>query len=147
MLIGGTLACTAAGTRPHFGPQPGAVVDTLSAGPGTVIRTLATQLTAEGLTVRSISAAEGYLETAWFDPVTKRSVGREHGHADRVIRIRAFADSIPPIKTELSLETVFLRTADPSASGREEEILAPPGHPGDSLTLRVLADLRQRLGR
>lgn len=122
------------------------MVDTLGAGPGTVIRTLAAQLTAEGLKVRAMSAAEGYLETAWFDPVTKRSVGQEHRHSERVFRMRAFADSIPPVKTELSLETVYRRMVDPSAKGREEEIIVPPGHPGDSLVQRVLADLRQRFG-
>ncbi len=147
MLVCTAFACTAIGTRPRFGPQPGAVVDTLGAGPGTVITTLASALAAEGLKVRAMSVAEGYLETAWFDPVTKRSVGQEHGHTERVFRMRAFADSIPAVKTELSLETVYRRMADPSAKGREEEIIVPPGHPGDSLVQRVLVDLRQRFGR
>jgi hypothetical protein len=122
------------------------VVDTLGAGPGTVITTLASALKAEGLKVQAMSAAEGYLETAWFDPATRHSVGQEHRHTERAFRMRAFADSIPPVKTELSLETVYRRMADPSANGREGEIIVPPHHPGDSLVQRVLEDLRQRFG-
>ncbi len=122
-------------------------MDTLGAGPGTVIDALASALTAQGLKIRAISRAEGYLETAWFDPTTRASVGQEHRHTQRVFRMRAYADSVPPLRSELSLETVYRRTADPSATGREEEIVVPPGQPGDSLTQRVLENLRQRFPR
>jgi len=97
--------------------------------------------------VRAVSRAEGFLETAWFDPTSKRSVGQEHRHVGRVFRMRAYADSVPPARSELVIETVFRRTADPSAPGREEEIIAPPGHPGDSLTQLVLDSLRRRFPR
>jgi hypothetical protein len=147
-LVGiGGLACTAVSTRPHFGPLPGAVVDTLGAGPGAVIGALASALETHGLRVRAVSPAEGYLETAWFDPTSQRSVGGEHRHVGRVFRMRAYADSVPPGRSELVIETVFRRTADPSAPGREEEIVAPPGHPGDSLTQLVLDSLRKRFPR
>jgi hypothetical protein len=140
-------ACTAVGTRPHLGPKPGAVVDTLGAGPGAVTTALASALRARGLKVHVMSAAEGYLETAWFDPVTKGSVPQRHLHTGRVFRIRAFADSIPPVKSELVIEAVYRRIADPSQPGREEEILVPPGQPGDSLAQQILAELRQRFGK
>src|SRR5574342_1042247 len=119
------VACTAVSTRPHLGPMPGAVVDTLGAAPGTVIGALASELETLGLRVRAVSRAEGYLETAWFDPTIGRSVGPEHRRTGRVFRIRAYADSVPPARSELTLETVFRRTADPSVTGREEEIIAP----------------------
>ncbi len=119
----------------------------VGASPGTVIGALASELEAQGLRVRAVSRAEGYLETAWFDPITRKSVGQEHRHTGRVFRMRAFADSVPPTRSELTLETVFRRTADPSATGREEEIIAPPGHPGDSLTQVVLDSLRKRYPR
>lgn len=141
------VACTAVTTRPRFGPKPGAPVDTLTANPGTVIRTLATTLAERGLRVREVSEAEGYIETAWFDPVTKRSVGQEHMHTRRVFRVRAFADSIPPNRCQLVLEAVYRRIADPSQPGRQEEILVPPGSRTDSLTQAILADLRQRFGK
>lgn len=141
------VACTAVSTRPHFGPLPGAVVDTLGAGPGTVIGALAAELETLGLRVRAVSRAEGYLETAWFDPTTRGSVGQEHRRVGRVVRMRAYADSVPPARSELVIETVLRRTADPSARGREEEIIAPPGHPGDSLTQLVLDSLRKRFPR
>lgn len=141
------LACTASSVRPHFGPLPGSLVDTLGAGPGVVIGALASELETHGLRVRALSRAEGYLETAWFDPASRRSVGPEHRHVERVFRMRAYADSVPPSRSELTIETVFRRTADPSAPGREEEIIAPPGHPGDSLTQVVLDSLRKRFPR
>jgi hypothetical protein len=97
--------------------------------------------------VHKASEAEGYVETAWFDPVTKRSVGQEHMHTQRVIRVRAFADSIPPNRCQLAVETVYRRIADPSQPGREEEILVPPGSRADSLTRAILTDLRQRFGK
>ena len=123
------------------------MVDTLGAGPGALIDALASQLEGHGLRVRAVSRAEGFLETAWYDPARKRSVGQEHRHAGRVFRMRAYADSVPPTRAELVVETVFRRTADPSARGREEEIIAPPGHPGDSLTQLVLDSLRKRFPR
>jgi hypothetical protein len=141
------LACTAVTTRPRFGPQPGALVDTLTTSPGMAIRTLATTLAERGLKVHRISEAEGYVETAWFDPVTKRSVGQEHLHTNRVFRVRAFADSIPPHRCQLAMEAVYRRIADPSQPGREEEILVPPGSGADSLAQQILADLRQRFGK
>ncbi|MBI2073898.1 MAG: hypothetical protein HYW06_08670 [Gemmatimonadetes bacterium] len=125
----------------------GAVVDTVGASPGIVIGALASELETLGLRVRAVSRAEGYLETAWFDPTTRRSVGPEHRRTGRVFRMRAYADSVPPARSELVIETVFRRTADPSATGREEEIIAPPEHPGDSLTQRVLENLRKRFPR
>jgi hypothetical protein len=127
--------------------MPGAVVDTVGAGPGIVIGALASELETLGLRVRAVSRAEGYLETAWFDPTTGRSVGQEHRRTGRVFRVRAYADSVPPTRSEVTVETVFRRTADPSAAGREEEIIAPPGHPGDSLTQRVLESLKKRFPR
>ena len=141
------VACTAATTRPRFDPLPGSVTDTLGAAPGTVIGALADELVARGLKIHASSRAEGYLETAWFDPVTKKSLGQEHRHTGRVFRMRAYADSLPPVKSLLSLETVYRRTADPSAGGREEERIVPPGQPGDSLTLELLAALRKRFPR
>ena len=141
------LACTAATTRPRFDPRPGSVVDTLGGAPGPVIGALADELVARGLKIHRASQAEGYLETAWFDPVTKKSVGQEHRHTERVFRLRAYADTLPVVKSVLSLETVYRRTADPSAGGREEERIVPPGAPGDSLTQAVLESLRKRFPR
>jgi hypothetical protein len=122
-------------------------VDTLGAGPRTVIGGLAEEIRARGLEVHAVSQAEGYLETAWFDPLTKKSVGQEHLHTERVFRLRAYADSLPPVRSVLSLETVYRRTADPSAGGREEERIVPPGQPGDSVTQVVLEALRKRFPR
>ena len=122
-------------------------MDTLGAGPGMVIGALASELETLGLRVRAVSRAEGYLETSWFDPTTRRSVGQEHRRTGQVYRMRAYADSVPPTRSELTMETVFRRWADPSATGRDDEIIAPPGHPGDSLTQRVRENLKRRFPR
>lgn len=143
----GAVACTAITTRPRFGPELGALLDTLTASPGEVIKTLATTLAESGFKVRRVSEAEGYVETAWFDPVTQRSVGQEHLHTARVFRLRAFADSIPPNRCQLALEAVYQRIADPSQPGRVDEILVPPGSHADSLAHRILVDLQQRFGK
>lgn len=146
-LTAAALACTAVTTRPRFEALPGSLVDTLGAGPGAVIAGLAEELGNRGMKIRAMSRAEGYLETAWFDPVTRKSVGQEHRHTGRVFRMRAYADSLPPVRSILGLEPVYRRTADPSAVGREEERIVPPGQPGDSLTQAVLEALRKKFPR
>ncbi|OGU00944.1 MAG: hypothetical protein A2W29_08245 [Gemmatimonadetes bacterium RBG_16_66_8] len=58
-----------------------------------------------------------------------------------MIKLRAWADYLPPNETVVVLEAVYRRSTDPSQPGRELEVLAPPTHPADSLVrdlLRVL---------
>ena len=71
----------------------------------------------------------------------------DSGDTRRVLRVRAFVDSIPPHRCQLAVEAVYRRIADPSQPGREEEILVAPGSRPDSLTHAILADLRQRFGK
>lgn len=138
------MACTASGTRPHFQPLPGSVVDTLGAPPRVVIDALARSLGGRGIELRRLSVPEGYLETVWFDIADRRTRPADHLETGRVIRLRAYADSVPPGRTRLTLEAVYRRTADPSLPDRGEEIVLPPGHPGDSLTQRLLDGLPGR---
>lgn len=137
------LGCTAPGTRPHFGPLPAAVTDTLAMEPESAIVALQARLVDAGLRVRRLSPAEGYLETDWFDLRARKSVAPDHLQTDRVVRVRVWADPEPPGRARVVVEAVYRKSADPSARGREQEIVAPPGHPGDSLTRHLLQDLPQ----
>lgn len=137
-----TVACTAPAIRPHYGPLPAAAIDTLPMPADSAIVLFTARLTAAGLRVRRASPAEGYLETDWFDLRARRPVAPDRLQTDRVVRVRVFADPEPPGRSRVVVETVYRRTADPSAPGREEEMVAPPGHPGDSLTQHLLSGLR-----
>jgi hypothetical protein len=131
--------------RPSFRPFPLAPVDTVTADPGAVIGEAAIQLQKLGLVVRVDDAPEGYLETDWFDPATRHSQRSDTEPANRV-RVRVWADLITPRQTQMTVEAVFRRTLDPSIPEREDELAAPPGSPGDSLTKAARAAVRERFG-
>lgn len=133
--------CSAVGVRPHFRPMPGTLTDTLAASPESVIGALGRALEARGVRVKRQSAEEGYLESEWFDLLSLGVAGTGVRGTGRVVRLRAFADPLPPASTQLVIETVYRRTSDPSVPDRVEEILVPPGHPADSLVGELLKGL------
>lgn len=132
------LGCTAIGVRPHFRPLPGATRDTLAAPPETLIAALSRELEESGVRVKRRSEAEGYLETEWFDLRSAGVAASPALEVGRVVRIRAFAEPLPPGGAELVVETVYRRTLDPSVPDRLEEILVPPDHPADSLVRELV---------
>lgn len=136
-------ACTSITTRPSFRPLPLAALDTLTADPAAVITEGAAQLRKLGLVVRAMDAREGFLETRWFDPRNHRS-HRENTDPVHRVRVRIWADLVTPRQIQLAVETAYRRTIDPSVPEREDELVAPPGSPGDSLTQAVRAALQQR---
>ncbi len=136
--------CSAVTVRPHYRPLPGAVTDTLAASPESVIAALGRALWERGVRLKRQSGEEGYLESEWFD---LRSLGVAAGATrgiEPVVRLRAFADPVPPASTELVMEAVYRRSLDPSVPDRLEEILVPPGHPADSLVEELLKGLPGR---
>ncbi|HXV87440.1 MAG TPA: hypothetical protein VD793_12095 [Gemmatimonadales bacterium] len=137
-------ACTAASVRPTLRPLPGARVDTIPGQPDSVVHRLTAALEAEGLEVRLRSPVEGYVETAWFDLAARRSRAPEHLASERVVKVRVWADPLPPAETIVILEAVHRTETDPSQPGRELEAVVPPGHPADSLVQRLLALLEPR---
>ncbi|GBD31735.1 MAG: hypothetical protein KatS3mg081_1478 [Gemmatimonadales bacterium] len=133
--------CSAVAVRPHYRPLPGAVTDTLAASPETVIAALGRALEERRVGVKRRSGEEGYLESEWFDLVSLGIAGTQRRGIERVVKLRAFADPVPPSSTELVIEAVYRRTADPSVPDRLEELLVPPGHPADSLVRELLQTL------
>ena len=61
------LACNPAGTRPFYEPFLRAAADTLGVEPDVVLEAALAEIEARGMIVRKFNAAEGYLETKWFD--------------------------------------------------------------------------------
>jgi hypothetical protein len=131
-------ACTAAGVRPHLRPLPGAAVDTISSSPEPIIERLSAAVSALGFRVRARSTAEGYLETEWQDLRRSAPATADHIASDRVVKLRAWADPLPPGETIVVLEAVYRRYTDPSQPSRELEIVVPRDHPADSLVHRLM---------
>ncbi len=138
------LACGANNVRPRSGPAMDAVLDTIAAKPTDVIDSLAALVAIHGFELARFSAAEGYLETKWFDLGAGRSGGTYTRHPDRVIRIRLYADPTGDQRTLLRSEAVFRRALDPSVPTQVLETMVPIGHPGDSLLQVVLDGIRPR---
>jgi len=148
-LAGGlflAVACTAVGARPFFAPLPDALRDTVRAEPDRVISAVAALVVGEGLTVHVSSPAEGYLETDWYDVVERRSTSGTSLDPRREVRLRFFADLIDQGLTQLSAEAVMRRVVDPSVTARENEIMAPPGTPGDEMLRRIFSALELEIG-
>ena len=95
------------------------------------------------MAISQFSAAEGYLETRWFNPRT-RSSRRENTDPSNLVRLRVWTDLVTPRETQVVVETVRRITIDPSVPDREVEVVAGPGTPGDSLTRVVRDFVRQR---
>ena len=144
VLLLAVAACRATAVRPYITPFPNAPTDTLQADPDDVINELAGLVTAEGLLIRMVSAEEGYLETGWYDIVSRSAAGSYGSDTDRYIRLRFFVDPVNPLLTQLVSEAVMRHTLDPSLPEREAEILVPPGHEGDQLLTRIRDALRTR---
>jgi len=143
LLVPLGLSCTAPTTRPFFQPFPLAAFDTVPERPEVVIRLLADRLTEQRIPIRALSDQEGFLESGWFDPRTKR---RRAGAANpnRAVRLRVWADLVEPQASQVVIETVYRTIADPSLPEREAEGVAPAGSAGDSVTQALRTGLRQR---
>lgn len=139
-------ACGSVNVRPYLTPLPNAFLDTLAAAPDALITATERILTFEGLRVRAASAQEGYLETHWYDPTTRRSVGSTAFPVQRAVKVRVWADSVGLGRTQLTSEAVIRRSADPSLPSREAEMIVPQHHPGYELLVRVRDSLRGRFG-
>jgi hypothetical protein len=136
------------GVRPRYGPVPGSVALELEAAPDAVIAAAARDVAAAGLRVARAAANEGYLETAWFDLGTRRSVTAEARDLDRVVKLRFFADPTAG-KTHLAAECVRRIAYDPSLPPRDLERMVPDSTPGrvllDSLIGRLQVEFPSRV--
>src|SRR2546427_603256 len=128
-------ACTPVTTRPDFLPDPQGIQVILDARPGRVTPEIATLVAAESLQVEQVNDRDGYVETAWYDTRSHRSVRGAGDVPDlaATVKIRCWADPYVPGQTRLTLEAVYRPRYDPSRSERDLEVIVPEDHAGPAI--------------
>jgi len=141
----GLAACAGlGGVRPYYGPVPGSVSLEFPAPPDAVTRAAAEEVQHAGLELQWMSAAEGYVETQWFNVTTRASaLSPDARDLDHSVKLRFFADPTAG-KTRLEAEVVTTYAMDPSRPPREMERMAPEGHPGREVLTQILDRLKSR---
>lgn len=140
-------AACAASVRPSYAPFRQAPVDTLDATPIEVIQEVSARLNAEDIQLQWSSPEEGYLETMWYNVISRESGVTDRGNPERFIKIRFWADPVGENRTQLTSEVALQRTTDPSVvNPRDREMYVPRGHAGQQILDRILAGVRERFG-
>lgn len=129
------------GVRPIYGPVPGSLSLQLDGLPDSVIRAAAHEVRSAGLAVLRASAAEGYLETEWYDVAGNRSVSARASGFDHIVKLRFFADPTAG-KTHLAAECVVRIAYDPSEPPRDLERMVPDSTPGRLILNRIVDRLK-----
>src|SRR3989449_5283686 len=139
-------ACTPVTTRPDFLPDPQGIQVILDARPARVTPEIATLVAAESLQVEQASDRDGYVETAWYDTRSHRSVRGAGDVPDlaATVKIRCWADPYVPGQTRLTLEAVYRPRYDPSRSERDLEVIVPEDH-ADLRSEEHTSELQSRL--
>jgi hypothetical protein len=106
-----------------------------------VIVAAAHEIQAAGLRVASAAADEGYLETEWYNLVTKRTVDARATDFSRAVKLRLFADPTAG-KTRLAAECVVRIAYDPSEPERDLERMVPDSTPARALLDSLIARLK-----
>src|SRR3989449_5768710 len=118
----------------------------LDARPGRVTPEIATLVAAESLQVEQVNDRDGYVETAWYDTRSHRSVRGAGDVPDlaATVKIRCWADPYVPGQTRLTLEAVYRPRYDPSRSERDLEVIVPEDH-ADLRSEEHTSELQSRL--
>jgi hypothetical protein len=147
-VVCAVAACNPFTTRPDFVPLPYAPVAYLDARRDVVSREVTAWLRAESVVVVRSEPRDGYVESAWFDPVTRRAFARDRDppYPHRTFRIRCWADPDVPNATRLTVEVVYQPHVDPSRTARDLETLVPDGHEGGKLAARLVEALEKKFG-
>jgi len=141
-VVAAAAACAHfGGVRPVYGPLPGSVTVLLDAAPDAVIAAAQREVRTAGLAVVSVAADEGYLETQWYDVVSKRTVDARAGDFDHIVKLRLFADPTAG-KTRLAAECVRRIAYDPSEPERDLERMVPDSTLQHALLDSLLARLK-----
>jgi hypothetical protein len=145
LALGG---CNPATTRPAFLPLPEAPVAYLDVRPDRVTTELTEWLEAQGLQIARSHPRDGYVETWWYDPITRRSFRTERDVPNlvRSFRIRCWADPDVIGASRVSVEAVYRPRYDPSRTSRDLEVLAPEGHAGHDIAQRLIEEMQRKLG-
>lgn len=142
----GAAAC-GAGIRPAYSPMMDARVDSVNAAPSAAIQEIAARIDAENIGLNWSSPEEGFLESQWYNIVTRASGVTSRANPEQVILLRFWADPIGPDRAQITSEVVIKGTTDPSVPDRDQEIMAPSGHIGHQILDRILTGVEQRFGQ
>jgi hypothetical protein len=140
--------CNPYSTRPVFVALPDAPVTYLDAPRARIVPDIRARLDSLGFRVTKSEPQDGYVETAWYDPETKRSYStdRDVPHRDRVFRIRCWLEPDVPGASKLTLEVVYRPIYDPSRTSRDLEVLVPDEHPGQAVGTALIEALKEKFG-
>jgi len=144
LVLATLISCDPVTDRPDFGPITGAIVDTVFADPATTVEALAHAVDSAGLTARTESTRDGYLETRGFDIRAQVNRSRNLYNPQRVVILRFWADLIPGARTRVTAEVTHRTTSDPSLDERLTETMAAPGHEGYDLLREILTATKRR---
>jgi hypothetical protein len=138
-------ACYPTTTRPALLPLAGSNVMEWELSVRDATHELALALDADSIPVRRTEAADGWLETDWFDAVTLRPTTRRP-LGEGIVRVRAWADPSQPNHTSVTVETVYRPFVDPSRDDRSLDRVVVPNHPVALRVATVLARLSKKYG-
>jgi len=143
------LACNPATTRPFFLPYPQAPYAVIDARPERLVPELTGWLTGQGLRIEFASTIDGFVESQWYNPVTKQSSAGsgDPGDLSNAIKIRCWADPNVPGKSQLTIEVVYRPLLDPSRPERDLERMVPAGSDGARLGDQLLGAMKLRFGQ
>ncbi|HET7599324.1 MAG TPA: hypothetical protein VFK09_03485 [Gemmatimonadales bacterium] len=138
-------ACVLATTRPPHQPLPEASTVELELTVPDATRRVAEALRAADVPVVRVEPRDGWLETPWFEAASgKPTSATPVGSA--IVRVRGWVDVGRPEHSDVTVETVFHRVVDPSASDRSLDRIAGPDNPAVKRVQGVLDSLRRRYG-
>lgn len=136
------LACYPTTTRPDITPLPAATRLELELDVPAATRLVALELDADSIPVSRTEPMDGWLETEWFNPTTLATVtGRPLG--DAAVKVRVFVDPGRPNHSDVQIEVVQRRVANPAVPGRELERMVDGGHPVMLRVLRAVARISE----
>ncbi len=142
----GSVACQPNTTRPPFPPLPEAAGTEVRLPVPMATRRLAEALKADSIPTRKVRLRDGYIETPWFEARNGRPVAQRRAIGPGVVRIRAWADPARPGSSQLTVETLYRPSVDPSLPYRELEREVQRDHPVAKKVEAALADLVKRFG-
>jgi hypothetical protein len=120
----------------------------VNGAPGQVAGEAASWLTNRGVIVERWSERDAYVETAWYDTVTKRATRRE-GDLNRLnssVKIRCWADPGAPGQTRITVEIVYRPFYDPSQPPRDREVALMTKGGARTIVDSLMGALKKRLG-
>lgn len=129
------------GARPRITPLHGSAVVMVRIRADSATRALAAALAARQVPLRTVSGAEGYVESAWYDVERGAAANPAAGRLDQVVKVRFYSDPVG-FETRVIGEVVRRIMQDPSLPERDLERVVPDDHAGrlllDSVMTRAL---------